>query len=84
MRLRVRVSRLQRVSHPDATPIRFGSGSTPERVMTNLLAYADGESDLLTIAERIGADVMECAVIAENPSRYSLMEASDVTPRPQF
>jgi aminopeptidase-like protein len=53
------------------------TNSEQVRVMMNLLAYADGEKDLLTIAETIGADVIECAEIAENLGRHSLVEVSD-------
>ena len=35
------------------------------RTMMNFLAYADGRHDLLAIADRIGADAVQCAEIAE-------------------
>jgi aminopeptidase-like protein len=44
------------------------------RTMMNLLAYADGESDLLTIAETIGAGVGECETIAETLRSHGLLE----------
>jgi aminopeptidase-like protein len=33
--------------------------------MMDLLAYADGQHDLVAIAERIGADTLECAAVAQ-------------------
>lgn len=49
---------------------------TAEQVanMLNLLTYADGEVDLLEIAEIIDADVMECAEIASRLERHGLLE----------
>ncbi|MEE8514530.1 MAG: DUF4910 domain-containing protein, partial [Gammaproteobacteria bacterium] len=44
------------------------------RTMMNLLAYADGLSDLLTIAERIGADALECAVLVDTLAAHDLLE----------
>jgi len=44
------------------------------RTMMNLLAYADGTADLLTIANVIGASALECAGIAERLSAEGLME----------
>jgi aminopeptidase-like protein len=40
----------------------------------NLLAYADGEADLIEIAEVIGADIMECAEIAERLEMHGLLK----------
>jgi aminopeptidase-like protein len=42
--------------------------------MLDLLAYADGEADLLEIAEMIDRDIMECAEIAESLEKYGLLE----------
>jgi len=36
----------------------------PVRAMMDLLAYADGEADLLEIADTIDAEVLECAAVA--------------------
>jgi aminopeptidase-like protein len=44
------------------------------RVMMNLLAYADGEADLLEIAETIAVDIMECAETADRLVRFGLLE----------
>jgi aminopeptidase-like protein len=41
--------------------------------MMNLLAYADGTTDLLEIAGLIDADVMECAEIAERLENHRLL-----------
>ena len=39
------------------------------RAMMNVIAYADGEHDLLSIAEIIGEDVLVCAEIAGETGR---------------
>ena len=44
------------------------------RAMLDLLAYADGEADLLEIAEMIDRDIMECAEIAGSLEKYGLLE----------
>jgi aminopeptidase-like protein len=44
------------------------------RTMMNLLAYADGGGDLLAIAERIGANGLECASIASVLTEHKLLE----------
>lgn len=44
------------------------------RTMMDLLAYADGETDLLEIADIIDADIMECAEIVEKLEKYGLLE----------
>lgn len=43
------------------------------RTMMNLLAYADGQHDLLEIAEIIGADILHCAEIAETLVAHELL-----------
>ena len=43
------------------------------RAMMNILAYADGQSDLLTIADLIGEDVMHCASICETLVAHNLL-----------
>jgi aminopeptidase-like protein len=43
------------------------------RTMMNLLAYSDGKSDLLMLAETIGADALECAAIAEKLRTHELL-----------
>lgn len=44
------------------------------RTMMNLMAYADGEADLIEIAETIDADIMECAEISERLEKHGLLE----------
>jgi aminopeptidase-like protein len=41
------------------------TGAAEVRRMMDLLAYADDQHDLVAIAERIGADALDCAAIAE-------------------
>ena len=48
------------------------------RDMMNLLAYADGRSDLLAIAETIGVPALRCASIAQTLAATSLLQ--DVSP----
>ncbi|HEU0117288.1 MAG TPA: DUF4910 domain-containing protein, partial [Alphaproteobacteria bacterium] len=45
--------------------------------MINLMNYADGNHDLVAIAERIGADINECAQIAEKLHKAGLLEVVD-------
>jgi aminopeptidase-like protein len=47
------------------------------RAMMNLLAYADGQSDLLTIARIIKADPLDCAAIAARLAAHGLLEDMD-------
>lgn len=44
------------------------------RTMMNVIAYADGTRDLLSLAETIGESPMECARIAETLRSHGLME----------
>jgi len=46
----------------------------PVRAMLNLLAYADGEADLLEVAENINADILKCAETAEVLEQLGLLE----------
>ena len=45
--------------------------------MMNILAYADGEHDLLSIAHMIGEDVDTCAQISERLVAEGLLEPAD-------
>lgn len=47
------------------------------RAMMNLLAYADGQHDLIEIAEIIGADIELCAEIAETMHQHGLLSVMD-------
>jgi aminopeptidase-like protein len=51
-----------------------GKSGEQVRAMLDLLAYADGEADLLEIAEMIDTDIMECAEIAGSLEKYGLLE----------
>ena len=53
------------------TSTRDSADST--RTMMNLLAYADGKQDLLSIAETIDADPLECASIALILAEHGLL-----------
>jgi aminopeptidase-like protein len=44
------------------------------RTMMNLLAYADGEHDLVQLGNRIGADALTCAGIAQRLLEEGLLE----------
>lgn len=47
------------------------------RTMMNLLAYADGELDLLEIADIIGVDILTCHEIAQQLLAHDLLERCD-------
>lgn len=47
------------------------------RSRMNLLAYVDGDHDLLSVAELIGEDVLTCANIADTLLKYGLLELCD-------
>jgi aminopeptidase-like protein len=47
------------------------------RTMKNVLAYADGDHDLLAIADRIGADALECAAIAERLCAAGVLDRAE-------
>lgn len=47
------------------------------RTMMNVIAYADGTRDLLSLAQTIGEPPMECARIAETMRAHGLMELLD-------
>ena len=51
---------------------RLGS-SDASRAILDLLAYADGDHDLLDIAEKIGLPVHECIILAEMLSEHGLL-----------
>lgn len=42
--------------------------------MMNLIAYADGETDLIGIAETVGADALELAPLAQKLAAAGLLE----------
>ena len=44
------------------------------RTMMNLLAYVDGKTDLLEIAEIIGADIFECIEIAKMLEQHDILK----------
>lgn len=47
------------------------------RIMLNVLAYADGKRDLLSLADTIGANAFECATIAERLLAHDLLRIVD-------
>lgn len=50
--------------YPEINTKETGYGNELSNLM-NVLAYADGEHDLIALAERIGVDALTCAEIAE-------------------
>ena len=46
-------------------------------LLINLLAYADGKTDLIMISELIRADIFECFEVAEMLINHSLLEKID-------
>jgi aminopeptidase-like protein len=53
--------------------VSFRGSAAGVDTMMNVLAFADGTSDLLDIAETIGSDMMECAEAAERLERLGLL-----------
>lgn len=47
------------------------------RTMKNVIAYSDGSRDLLELAQTIGADVFECADMAEKLARHGVLSDSE-------
>ena len=48
--------------------------STSDRSLVNVIAYLDGKTDLLEVAETIGIDVLKCAEIVRILAREGLVE----------
>jgi aminopeptidase-like protein len=56
-------------------PTLSSKGSAAQvRTMLDVLAYADGETDLIEVSRRIGADMMVCADIARRLEAHGLLE----------
>jgi aminopeptidase-like protein len=56
--------------------ISTATSSKDARMLINMLAYADGEADLLSIAEIIGCKVTDCARIARRLASEGLLQAA--------
>ena len=59
-------------------PVTSVKGSTATvRLQSNILAYCDGTNDLLAIADRLGADVVECRAIVDRLLAAGVLRLAD-------
>jgi aminopeptidase-like protein len=52
----------------------LSGGLKSDRSLTNLIAYLDGELDLLEVAEIVGMNILDCFKIVQVLARQGLVE----------